>query len=136
VNRSLHHVIAKIIRLAMGDPRLCATASEPHGEATRMMIAPIVFLREATLAIHGASEFATPNHQRVVKKPAALQIRDQRVRSTIRGRAEFGNVAYGIRVNIPSALIDLREPDTALGHTARQQTIVGKAASLLCVVSI
>ena len=39
-------------------------------------------------------------------------------------------------MHIPSALIDLRKADTALGHAPRQQAVVRKRARLFCVVPI
>src|SRR4029077_1905270 len=116
VDRILHYVVTKIVSLSVDDARFSAPACHPHREATRMMIPSVVLLGKTALAVYRPSEFPAPHNQGVIQKPAAPQIRDQRVRSAIRRRAKFGQVADGIRVHIPSALIYLRKADAALGH--------------------
>src|SRR5206468_2863130 len=73
MDRVFHDVIAKIVRHAVDNSRLSAAASHPNSKATGMMVAAIVVFGKSALAIHGAAEFAAPQHQRVVQKSAALQ---------------------------------------------------------------
>src|SRR5207302_11159581 len=100
---------------AVGNSGFGATASHPNRKATRMMVAAIVVFREATLAVNGAAEFAAPEYERVVEESAALQIGDEGVGGAIRRGGEFWQVTDGIGMYIPTALIDLRESDTAFG---------------------
>src|SRR5580692_9515382 len=88
----LHYVVAKIVSLSVDDPGFSAPACHPHREATRMMIPSVIFLGKTALAVNGPSEFAAPQHQCVIQKPTASQIRDQRVRSAIRRRTKLGQI--------------------------------------------
>src|SRR5208282_384605 len=99
VDRVLHYVVAKIVSLSEDYASFSAPACHPYGEATRMVIPSVVFFGKTALAVYGPSEFAAPQHQSVIQKPAAAQIRDQRVRSAIRRGAKFGQIADGIRVH-------------------------------------
>ena len=49
-----------------------------------MMVAPVVFMREAALTVDGASKLARPDHQRIVQQSALLEIGNQRITSAIR----------------------------------------------------
>src|ERR1043165_8569874 len=63
MNRVLDNVEGEIIGLAVGDPRLDSTTSQPDGKAFAMVIAAIVVVGEAPLAVNGTSELASPNDQ-------------------------------------------------------------------------
>src|SRR5690242_20638091 len=73
-------VIAIIVRLAMAHARLRSPAGNPQAEATPVMVAAIIVLGQRPLAVHGAAELASPNHQRLVEQAALLKIFDQRRR--------------------------------------------------------
>ena len=79
----LDHVVAKVIGLAVVHATLDPTAGEPSREATRMVVAAIVFAGDVALAIHGASEFADENDQGVIEEPAGLEILEQRGRGLV-----------------------------------------------------
>src|SRR5271170_4029688 len=74
----LDHVVAVVIGLTVGDARAHSAARHPRGVATRMMIASVVILREASLTVDGAAEFTRPDHQRVVEHAPLFQVSDQR----------------------------------------------------------
>ncbi len=126
VDRVFHDVIAKVVGHAVGDSGFGAASGHPDRKATRMMVAAIVVFGKAALAVNSAAEFAAPEYERVVEE----------LGGAIRRGTKFWQVADGVGVDIPTALIDLRESNTTFGHTAREQTIVGKRACLLCVVAI
>src|SRR5207249_6642269 len=67
-------VVAELVGLAVHDAALDPPAGEPHREAARVMIAPVVGVGQLALRIDGASEFADPNHERLVEQSARLQI--------------------------------------------------------------
>src|ERR1051326_4236781 len=52
----------ELVRLAQGKTRLHAAASQPHAEAIRMMIAPII---ASALHHRSSAKLAAPNHQSV-----------------------------------------------------------------------
>ena len=63
-------VVAVIIRAAVGDARLDATAGHPNTETARVMITPIVILAQPALTIRRAPKLATPHHERVIEHTA------------------------------------------------------------------
>src|SRR5262245_51299159 len=64
VDRILDDVVAKIVGLAVFDPRLYAGARQPHGEAAAVMVAPHAGVAQAALAKHGATELGGEDHER------------------------------------------------------------------------
>src|SRR5437868_1158711 len=56
------HVVAVIVRLAIGETLLHAAAGHPHREASRMVVAAVICLRQPALAVNGAAEFSAPDH--------------------------------------------------------------------------
>src|SRR5882724_7081063 len=95
VHRVFHDVITEVVGLSVRDSGFTASASHPHSEAARMVIASVVFLGKAALAVDSASEFAAPQDQRIIEKSAPLQIGHQRVGSAIRRRAQLGLIGNG-----------------------------------------
>jgi hypothetical protein len=66
VDRVAGDVVGKVVGLADRNSRLDPPAGQPEGEAARVMVAAVVVGGEASLAIDGAAELASPDHQRVV----------------------------------------------------------------------
>src|SRR5947199_6381567 len=97
VDRVFNNVIAIIIRLSEGDAFLDATARHPDAEAARVMIAPVVGVRQFALAVNGSAELAAPDHQRVVEQAPLLQVQDQPRRSLVH--------AFGLQGNIPGQVV-------------------------------
>src|SRR5215472_6561207 len=79
VHRILYDVVAEGVSLAVSYPRPDAPASHPCCETSRVVIAAIVVLSQATLTVHGAAKLASPDEQRVIEQPAPFEIGDQRV---------------------------------------------------------
>lgn len=73
----LHDLIAEVTGFAIAHARGHATPGQPDSEAARMVIAPIVVLGQFALAVGGASEFATPDDQGLIKQPSLFQIENQ-----------------------------------------------------------
>src|ERR1051326_2688531 len=102
---------------------ICAPARSP-APAMNMVIASD--LSSLPAFAHGRpSEFATPNHQRVIQQAAALQVADQRGCGLIDFLADLIERLADIGVMIPVGVIKLHKPDTALDQTRRQETIIG-----------
>ena len=86
VDRVLDDVVAEVVGLAERDAGLDAGAGEPVDESARMVVAAVVGPRQLALAVGGPAEFATPDHQRFVEQPAALQIANEGGRDRPRRR--------------------------------------------------
>src|SRR5688572_29522027 len=65
MNGLVDDVVAEVIGIAVNYASLYASTSEPHREIPRVMVTPIVVLRQRSLAVHGAAELSTPNHERI-----------------------------------------------------------------------
>src|SRR6185369_12162660 len=72
-------VIAEVIGFPVHHAALDTTARQPLGEAARVMVAPVVGVRQLALRIDRATEFAAPDNQRIVEQAARFQILDQAV---------------------------------------------------------
>ena len=81
VNAVFDHVESEVVALADRDPGLDAPARHPHREGVGVMVPAIV---RAALDHRSATEFAAPQHQRVVKQPALLQVLHERCRGLVR----------------------------------------------------
>lgn len=86
-----------VIRGAVSCASLHSRTGEPHGEAFRIVIASIA----SALRGWGASEFAAPNHQRVLEQAARLQIPEQAGNRLVNLRRILGVTLSQIAVLIP-----------------------------------
>jgi len=84
VNPVRGNVVAELVGRTVAHARLHPAAGEPNREAARMVVATVIVGRQSTLAINRPPELPSPNDQRVVQKPALLQIQNQRRRRLIR----------------------------------------------------
>src|SRR5262249_34564351 len=102
------------------DSALRAAARHPHSEAARVVVAPIISLGQLALAEDCAPEFSAPNHQRVIKQAALLEVTDERRRSLIRASALQLKITRQIVVLIPAAMIKLNEQHITLRQPPSQ----------------
>src|SRR5437867_255995 len=65
----LHHFITVLIRGAVNHPAFDSSASQPERKSERIMIAAVTALRKGSSA-----KFSGPNHQRLFKQAAGLEI--------------------------------------------------------------
>ena len=70
-------IVPEIIGLSIDEARLYPTASHPDREATRMVIASVVRLREFSLAENRPPELAAPNDKRVLQKASLFEVKNQ-----------------------------------------------------------
>ena len=102
-------VVAEVVGLAEHEARLDAAARHPHGEAARMVVAPVIGVGQLALAVDGAPELAAPDHQRIVEQPALLQVLNQRGGGLIHALGLQREVARQVVVLVPAAVIELDE---------------------------
>ena len=74
VDGVFNNVVTKIIGLAIVHTALDASAGKPTGEATGMVVAPVICACDVALTIHGAPEFPDANNQGIIEKPTRLKI--------------------------------------------------------------
>jgi hypothetical protein len=117
VDRIFHDVVTEIVRLTVDLPPFGASAGHPHTEATGMVIATVIFLAQLALRIDRPAKLASPNDQRVVKKPTLLQIFDQTMTWLIDVLALIGQTTVHVRMMIPVVVVDLDKPHTSFGKT-------------------
>src|SRR5436190_138739 len=78
----------------------------PDGEAARVVVPPIVVLRQPALAVARPPELTSPDHQRVVQHPALLQVLHQR-RARLVGLAALDADRGGqVAVLVPALVIE------------------------------
>src|SRR5688572_5544129 len=107
-------VVSEIVGRSIHGAAFEAAAGNPHREAARMVVAPIVVRREITLAIDGPAEFAAPDDEGVVEQPALFEIFDQACRSLIGFLAPRTQLPGQSAVRVPTAMEKLHETHTAL----------------------
>ncbi len=76
MDRVLGDVVTEVIRLAVSDTRLDATASHPNGETSWMVVAAIILARQIALAVSRAPKLAPPNHKSFIQHAALLEVVD------------------------------------------------------------
>src|SRR3954468_1384675 len=74
VDGVLDDVVAIVVGLTENGARLDAAARGPEGEAAAVLVAAVVVLGELALAVDGSAELPAPHHQRLVEKPALLEV--------------------------------------------------------------
>src|SRR5205807_8926627 len=99
VHRVLHDVVAVGVSFAIGNAWADTPAGQPRGEASRVVMAAVVVLSQATLAVHCAAKHARPDHQRAIEQPATLELCDQCVCTSIRFLAENAQNSDKITMN-------------------------------------
>src|SRR5437868_5450328 len=100
-------------------------AAARHPDRIRVDVVISAGLTRVTSFAHwSSSEFAAPNHQRMIQQAPLLQIPKQRSgRPVYLARYLFERAAQ-ISVMIPVRVIELYESHSALHQASRQQTIV------------
>ena len=118
-------VVAKFVGTAVDHAGLDAAAGQAHGEAVRVMVAPIALI--ATLSHRCAPELATPHDQRFVEHPAPAQVDEQCRHALIDTLGLARQVRLQAAVLIPAHIIQLDEAHPLLSQAPRQQAVVSEA---------
>ena len=74
VNRVVHDVVTKIVRLPVNHSRSNSTPGQPHREAATVMVAAVVCKFQLALTVCGAAEFAAPHDKRFIQQSTLLEI--------------------------------------------------------------
>src|SRR5258706_33898 len=83
VDGVLGDIVGHLVGLAVDKACFDSRSRHPEAEATRVVVAAIILFRELTLAVNGAAEFSTPNHQGVFKHSSLLEVLDESEASLI-----------------------------------------------------
>ena len=94
VNLVLGGVVTKLVGRSVSHPGFRPTASHPHREAVRVVIAPPRFSHH--LGNGRAAELAPPDDQRVLKQPTLFEIGNQGRHRLIRSKT----LSFVLAVNI------------------------------------
>src|SRR5207247_11291272 len=116
--------------------RLDGGGGHPDAETTRMMVAAIVVLGEFPLRIVGAAKFTTPDHERILEKPAGFKVGEQGIAGLVHVLTLAANGFGEIAMLVPTGMIELNETDIALSQAASEQTIGGKGARILGLLAV
>src|SRR5436189_139526 len=84
-------------------------ARHPARDAARMVVAPIVALRQLSLAVAGPAELAAPDDERIIQHPPLFQILHQRRARLVRLAALDLDGRREVAVLVPSLVIELDE---------------------------
>src|SRR5262245_1319274 len=102
MNAVRRDVVAQIIRRAVSHAGAHAAACHPRRETARMMVTPVIILGQFALRVARATELAAPDHKRVVKQTALLQIRDERGAGLVGFLALNGDALRQITMLVPT----------------------------------
>ena len=122
VDDVLDGVVAEFIGVAIAGAAFDPAAGHPHGEAFDMVI--------ATGALrHGrAAKFTAPDNESVFEHAALLEVADEGSGALVDESRRGVDAVFDSTVVLPAAVIQLDEPDTALGNPAGEQAVGGKGA--------
>ena len=93
-----------------------------------MVVAAVVGGCQLPLAVIGAAELASPEHQRVIEHPALSQVSDQGRAGLVGLAALLADAAGQAAVMVPTGVIELDKSNVALGQPAGQQAVGREAA--------
>ena len=136
MHRLVDDVVAVVVGFSVGDAGLRAAAGEPHGEATRMVVAAVIVLCKDALAVGGAAEFSAPDDERVVEHAEAFEVLDERGLRLVGILALPAELGGKIEMLVPAAVVELHKPNVALGEAAGHEAVVGVGARGLHIGSI
>ena len=136
LDRVLDDVVGEVVGLAVDEARLDAAAGQPDREAARVMVAAVIRGGELALRVDRPAELAAPDDQRVVEQPALLEVLDECGGGLVGVVALRADLVGQVAVLVPAHVIELDEPDAALGQAAGEQAIRGVAAGLVDVGAV
>src|SRR5260221_13597814 len=87
------------------------------------MVAAVILGGELSLAVDGATEFASPDAERFVEKPALLEVGDQGCRRLVGVAALADDLPGKVRVLVPATVKELHETHAALRKSPGQKAI-------------
>src|SRR5882762_3046485 len=125
------NIIRHLVSLAVDETWFDSSTCHPDAETTRMMIAAIILFGELALAVDGAAEFSTPNHQSVFQHAPLLEVLDQPITTLVNVFALGSEVTRQVAVLVPTTMENLHEADAAFNQPASHESRIGESAALL-----
>lgn len=136
VNGVADDVVTELVGFTVRDAAFHSATRHPDGKASWMMIAAEVGLGEFALAVDGASEFACPDDEGVVKQASLFQIGDESVAGLIGVEALTLDPIGQVGVLVPATMEELDASNISLGHTSREEAVVGEGTRNFDVRSV
>jgi hypothetical protein len=127
----LDDVVREIVGLPVDRAALHSTPRHPKTEAPRVMVATVVGRGEPTLRVDRAAEFPPPNPQGLIEEPTLFQVLNERPGRAVNVRRLRWEHLRRERVHVPSPVVNLHEPHTALDETSRHQRRILELPGLL-----
>ena len=100
------------------------------------MVVTTVVVLESSLAVDRATEFSTPDDERIFQHPACFEIRDESRLRLINIVRLFWDIRGKSPVLIPTAVIELHAADTLFQQSPGEQAVGGECAWLLSLFSV
>src|SRR5689334_6831421 len=126
MDRVAGDVETEFVGLTVDRPWPHASARQPHRETAAVMVAAVVRSLEFPLAVRRASEFTSPDDERVFEESALLEIADERGRGLVDVATLKLEIAGEVVVLVPAAVIKLDESHAPFRHPPRQKTVAGE----------
>ena len=118
MNGISNDIVREFICLSVAKPWLDSPARHPNRKASRMMITTIILLGQFSLTINRSPKLASPDHQRIIKKPPLFQIGNERATWLIDITTLLGNMVWQVAMLVPASVIELYEPNISLSQTS------------------
>ena len=119
----LDRLEAELIGGSVDYAGLDPTASQPHGEAVRIVVSAIALFGDRR-----APELAAPDNERLIQQPATFRVTDQRGRGAVHIGAAPSEAFLQVLVVVPllaRPVVHLDVTDAAFDQPSRQQAAIG-----------
>ena len=113
-NAFFYGFVPKLITGTILDTPFDSTTCHPHREGMRIMVSS-----QGPLRIRRASKLTAPNHQRIVKQPAGLQVGQQRPDRLIDTLGSNSVIDTNISMSIPGNIAHAAPPTDLLAGMAK-----------------
>ena len=135
-NRVRGNVVTEVIGGPMALPSLDPTACQKCRKAAGVVIPSIVVRCGVPLAVHGASEFTTPDEEGVSQQATLFEVADQRGRRLIGRQTLAADVAWQVLMLIPAAVKQLDKTYATFQQSPGEKAVRCIRSPCLCVRSI
>lgn len=126
MKRVFDDVVREVVGFSVDGAAFGAAAGHPHGEATRVVVATVVFPGETALGVDGAAKFTAPDDESVFEHAPLFEVFDQGMARLIDVFALGGHATIDVGVVVPVVVVDLHEADTAFNEAAGHEGAIGE----------